>query len=351
MESPVIREGLPRPHGDGDIGLYAADETQGAGWFDRTRRVVFVNGMGNTPDDHARSARALSVLQACPVIGVYNRSNGFWSDLGQCISDKATLAGVQAGFMRSYADWLAEADRQFDRARQRRPGLDRLAFFADLVAGNPATRALYALVATMAPGDRAGLKIFCHSQGNLVTSNALTAVAMALGAASIRGLEVNSYGSPCRYWPEGLSRTNNAFTFDPVSLLDLRADLTSVKVGFKVAHGFDVYLRNDAEFVVNRFRWGSLGLTASMDEAGLAAFMVGIGNNPGRLKPILERLRDAHWTDSDDVALAYVQAAPDALLKALKLSDASIITLLVAMLDSGWTSADERAAIARLQGI
>ena len=96
MRAPSIRSPGAEPGFDGDINLYTAPEAESLDWFDKDRRVIFVNGMANSPADHAGSARALSLLQGCPVIGVYNKSDGLWPDLGQCITDKAALAGIQA---------------------------------------------------------------------------------------------------------------------------------------------------------------------------------------------------------------------------------------------------------------
>ncbi|MBK8980617.1 MAG: hypothetical protein IPM29_32335 [Planctomycetes bacterium] len=110
-------------------------------------------------------------------------------------------------------------------------------------------------------------------------------------------------------------------------------------------------MRHDAEFVVNRFRWGGFGLTVGMDEQGLAEYLVGIGNNPARTRRIFERLRDAHPSDSDDVAFEYVQRAPDRLLRVLKAADPGLIELLVDLMESGYTSRSEREAIERLRSI
>ena len=110
-------------------------------------------------------------------------------------------------------------------------------------------------------------------------------------------------------------------------------------------------MQNDAEFVVNRFRWGSFGMTANMDERGLARHIVRIGNNPPRVKSIFEHMRDSHWSDSDDVAYEFVQAAPDQLLRQLKTSDATIIDLLIELLEDGITFPSEEEAILRLRTI
>lgn len=351
MRAPIIRSNAGNPSQDGEFGLYTSPEATENTWFNPTRRVVFVNGMANTGADHAASARGLSLLQACPVVGIYNRTDGFWLDLGQCITDKLNMT---APLTQGMAPWRAVVQSAHQSAAARQPGLSLVDFVGRLIADNPATFSLYQYLVTLGAQQRTALRIYCHSQGNLVTSNALTACALALGDGSVAGIEVNSFGSPCRYWPSGISRTNYAFTFDPVSWLDLRAGFDSVKVGFVAAHGFNIYMQNDAEFVCNRFRWGSFGLTANMDEEGLADFCVRIGNNPPRLKRIFQRLQSAHWTDSDDVTHYYVtkmRTRHDGLMRQIAAADRSLIQLLIALLDAGWTTGGEYAEMEYLRGL
>ena len=350
MQAPSIKSGGSLPTGDGDVNLYVSPEAVGKSWFNPGRKVLFVNGMDNSPSEHAGSARALSLLQGCPVIGVYNQTDGKWLDFGQCITDKISMVGITAQAGLSFDDWAALARQVYTATLSRTPGLTAVDFFATLVADNRATAALYGLLAS-GTVSRSATPIYCHSQGNLIVSNALTAVAMALTPQAIAGIEVNSFGSPCRYWPPRINRTNYAFTFDPITWFDLRADLSSSKIGFVAGHGFSLYMQNDAEFVVNRFRWGSFGLTASMDERGLARYLVRMGNNPARLRGVFERLRDAHGSDSDDVAYEYCRLASDALLRGIKVADASLIVLIADLMEAGWTSGSERTQITRLEGL
>lgn len=343
-----------KPTEDGEINRYVNEEASGMAWFDHRREVVFVNGMANSGENHMDSALALSLLQGCPVIGVYNKKDGFWSDLGQCLMDKGVLVGAQAG---SFSAWSAAFDVAYAAAAQLKSGLTKIDFMESLVASNKATASLYRYVAEMSVQERSKLKIFCHSQGNLITSNALTAVALALGEDAIKNMEVNSFGSPCRYWPPGLDRTNNAFTFDPVSWLDYNIGFSSVKVGFTpglISHGFDIYMNQDAEFVVNRFRWGSFRMTASMDEKGLATYLTKMGNNPRRLKKIFEWLDKHHNSDADDVAVIYsklMRTKHAATMKALANADKSFITLLIKCMDEGWTASDEKKEIEYLKSL
>ncbi len=349
MQAPIVRPGGGLPKTDGDVNLYVNAEAAAQGWFSTNRRVIFVNGMDNSPADHRDSALGLSMLQGCPVIGVFNRSDGLWGDLGQCVADKLRMSPVQSGSETGYEGWALGVEALYLLAKKAYPMLQKTDFVGTMIDGNPATHSLYGLLVGQGGVARSITPIYSHSQGNLITSNALTAVALALGTSALSGVEVNSFGSPCRYWPPKIKRNNNAFTFDPVSWLDLRADMSSSKVGFVAAHGFKTYMAKDAEFVINRFRFGGFGMTTGMDEEGLADFLITLGPNTRRLRPIFERLGTVHVTDSDDVTVAYVERASDATLRAIKHSDPRLIDLMIALLRAGWTASDEQRAITRLQ--
>ena len=348
---PMIRDGksMPVPKQDGDITLYFQSLAAEQPGFQHQGRAIFVNGMDNTGENHAEAALALSLLQFRPVIGVFNQSGGTIVDIAQCIADKGVLSQVQSQAVLSSAGWATAVDAAYFIAKKIKPQLNKIDFVGALIASNAATFALYRLLVNSSQDFRRKTPIFCHSQGNLLASNALTAVALALGPQAILGIEVNSFGSPCRYWPAGINRTNFAFTLDPVSWLDLRMDGTSSKVGqLDFTHGFAFYMKNDAEFVVNRFRTGSLGMTVAMDEKGLVKFLLGIAGNTLRVHNIFKRLQKIHDTDSDDVALLFVQTATDAQLRMIKGRDPALFKLLTTLLKSGWTAADEQRAINRL---
>ena len=348
MNQVSIRQGSQAPRSDGDINEYISAEASGKSWFDRTRKVVFVNGMANKPIDHKNSAIALSLLQSCPVIGVYNKNDGFLGDIWQCLTDKLNLSGVQSGSLRS---WEERVEKLYQEAKKTKRGLLKADFVATTIEGNKATLSLYRYFLHL--GD--SLKqttIFCHSQGNLVTSNALTALALAKGRRAISNVSVNSFGSPCRYWPDGIAHVQRAFTFDPVTWLDLRVGFQFVKVGFVAGHGFELYMKHDAEFTVNRFRWGSFGMTASMDEAGLANYLVKLGNQPTRLRKIFERLHLRHNSDVDDVAEIYcrkMRTSFSTVLESIARADKEVIRLLIKALEEGVTFSGERTEINHLK--
>ncbi len=350
MQTPTIRAGGGHPAADGQVNLYISAEGGAQGWFNHSRRVLFINGMDNQPKNHADSALGLSLMLGCPVIGVFNNTNGVLLDIAQCVTDKMQLASVQSSSKIGFAGWVDAVDALHKAGKLVNPGLTRVDLVGSLIKNNPATYALYALLVSGGVNAK-GTPIYSHSQGNLITSNALTAVALAKGTAAIAGIEVNSFGSPCRYWPPGIKRKNYAFSLDPVSALDLRIDMSSSKVGFEVSHGFDLYMNRDAEFIINGFRFGGMKMTMNMDEQGLAATLVKIGTNAPRLRRIFLRLREAHQTDSDDVAMHYTEKASVTLLRSIKQVDPGLITLLIGLLESGPTFADEERAIAKLKAL
>ena len=173
----ILKNGS-EPASDGDAIVYEISPVPEGLTFDRNRRVVFINGMMNSAADHARSARKLSEVQACPVLGIFNKSSGFDRDIVQCIKDKVTLVGPQAG---NFPAWEKAVNDAYLSERAAQPNLGKKDYVATIVAGNKATLSLYHYVSSIDAETRRALKIFCHSQGNLITSNALTAVALALG--------------------------------------------------------------------------------------------------------------------------------------------------------------------------
>ncbi len=340
------------PMRDGQTGFYVCDEAASKPWFQQGRHVIFINGINTSGEAHAGSARDLSLIQACPVLGIYNRTNGIASDFIQCLRDKITLLSP---FARSVAEWTLSVDAAFATVHRQNPALTRVDFVKRIIDGNAATLALYEHLVALAPGQRTAARIYCHSQGNLITSNALTAVALALGPQAIAGIEVNSFGSPCHSWPDGLRRTNYTFTFDYVVLATLSLDLNSVSVGFAVSHGFSDYRTHDAEFIVNRFRTGGFGVTAQMDEAGLADHLVTLGGNADRLTKVFSRLKSAHWTDCDDVAAIYtskMRLGHDQVMRTMARHSPALIRLISDCMTGGamnWLSAGERVEVAYLK--
>jgi len=354
MPQIIVKPGGNNPIADGDVNLYESPEIADKNWFDRSRRVIFINGVWNEPSSHAESARCLSTLMACPVIGVYNKSAGRFKDVWQCLTDKLTLSAVVTGNGADFATWARLIDQSYQQQRIKNPGLTKEDFVRPAIAGNAATCAMFDVLCTTSLKQ---WPVYAHSQGNLITCNALTAAALAHGVDWLAGREIHSFGSPNLNWPPGFVHRNYAFTLDPIGWLDYRFSFENVKVGgFLPSHAFEAYRQHDAEFVINRFRWGSFRMTFSMDEEGLAQALVDMGVNPPRLKKIFQRLLDAHQSDADDVALLYVQKSrqKEPQLRALAQADRELIDLLVECLTGGtfsWVTPEEKQAATYLKGL
>ncbi len=345
----------PPPTVDGDVNHYINDEAFASPWFDHGARTVFINGMGNAPPDHKESALAISLLQMSQVTGVYNQKASPLGDLVQCLGDKFQFDGPLA---RSPSEAL---DRIVAKMEQSGHPTTRAKAMELALARNPAALSLFQILRM--PIYRWS-PIFAHSQGNLILSNVLSAIEAVDGERAIVAREVHSFGSPTVNWPTGLKHQQYAFTFDPVSWLagfDTSFQISKLGVhtyeGSRtlISHGFKVYAENDPAFVINRFRWGSFGATFNMDEDGLADALVAMKANLIRVHKIFEYLDKKHNSDVDDVAVLYVKKLRQSVfshmvLAALK-QHMPLRSLLIRVMEEGWTGSDERAAINYLKTV
>ena len=204
--------GLVIPAGDGDINTY---NLSGSGVT--TPIIYYVNGIRVPGRDHAVTASLISLLTERPVKGVYNKTGGVrlggLFDLGQCVLDYMQNASARLG-----SDGLTPTRYIQDHEIE---GL--LAHvMRNSIVWNEATASLFV---SLVRNRHAQQKIVAHSQGNLITSNALFAVERILGSVALRNIRVYS-SSPSPGWPLGLrvsnkggGRQENAFMNDFVALL------------------------------------------------------------------------------------------------------------------------------------
>ena len=337
--------GAKIPQSDGKINEYAYKEAVASAQFNHARKVIFINGMLNRGAAHAESALALSWVRMCTVVGVYNASAGGVKDFAQCIGDKSQFDGP--------VSFSAETKVAIGTILGGRTSVEaaRLA-----LSRNRAQVALFDLLRR--PENRRR-EIFAHSQGNLILSNVLQAIAAADGHQALVGRTIHTFGSPAVNWPAGITKYEHGFTWDPITFLaGFDSTWTISKVGMPkssknpITHSFLEYLKCDPAFVVNRFRWGGLGVTFDMDEDSLANAIAAMGTNTRRVLSIFQHLNDKHNSDADDVAVRYVDKIKHsaATLTALK-ADRPLVALLVRILEEGWTSAEEKKAIAFLQAL
>ncbi|MCA9126275.1 MAG: hypothetical protein KDB22_04280 [Planctomycetales bacterium] len=335
-----------KPDADGEVNLYVNSAASGSHYFDRNRYVIFINGMGNSPTDHVESALGLSELEMCSVVGVYNKSSGTIADLMQCLGDKQQFDGV-----------LADTPAKLLKAN---PNMSPVAAMEQTLSRNQACLSLFRV---LRDHRYRSADIFAHSQGNLILSNALSAVLVVGGPVALQGRKVYSFGSPAMNWPPGLERQEYGFTFDPVNwLAGLDTSFTISKVGLPIngdmkfiSHSFKSYRDNDPAFVVNRFRIGGWGLTFHLDKAGLAAALVKMGRNVPRVFGVFRHLDQSHNFSVDDVALLYVQkiqalGSHSPTLAAIK-QHPRLRDLLIHSMKTGYTCSEEKAAIKFLESL
>jgi hypothetical protein len=211
------------PSDDGEVNCY---DLGGAGRS--PVRVYFVNGIRVSGRDHAVTAGLLSLLIESPVWGVYNRTTGAISglifDVAQCMLDYTQ--NVTARFT-SHRNLHrppvpdVEVPELLRKVKQ------------NSVVWNCATARL---VEELVLHRHTPQMIVAHSQGNLITSNALFVLEDLLGASALHNIRVYSLASPAPAWPLGLRYTNggggrqdNGFMNDLVALL--RPQNLAAKVG------------------------------------------------------------------------------------------------------------------------
>lgn len=340
------------PKTDGEVNEYVnAEAAANSKYYTDKRKVIFINGMKNTGENHAESALALSLVQMCPVIGVYNLSDGFVMDLWQCLADKNQFQGplsdsanTKVNSRNSLWNRILRGERTSEQA------------MLDALSRNACQVSLFKLLRQ--PENRSR-ELFAHSQGNLILSNVLQGIAAVDGPNAIAGRVVHTFGSPAVVYPEGIQKYEHGYTFDPVNWLsgfDTSFSISKVGVptGSKnpITHGFLWYLQDDPRFIINRFRTGGWGMTFNMDEAGLAKCLAAMETNLPRVKKVIHYLDKHQNSDADEVALLYVEAIKNKPnVKAALKSDPDLVKLLVKTMDEGWTSSKEKDAINWLKAL
>jgi len=224
------------PIGDGAVGLYLWRALEGKAPSANVRKVVFVNGMQTTPEQYRLGAWFVSEVTESYVVGVYNLVGfaGYLysrrqlpnADVSPRVKKALTAVNEAVGFgedlLQCAFDWTQPGTLAIQKLYTIAADMsdaDRFLFIKNCFYTNQATRSLFLLLydeLKRAP------KVFvvCHSQGNLITSNALNALSWVLG----RGLPevtVFALASPAPYWPGGINRTAYTNLQDPVTWLSL----------------------------------------------------------------------------------------------------------------------------------
>jgi hypothetical protein len=218
---------IPEPQANGTVTPYSAVIRVK---LKTEPRIYYVNGMQTDGKTHAHTSYALSALTNRVVYGVFNATwsktiPGFGVDFVQCISDWAfgvtsklielrdvTLIGIA----KRIREWLSnrpskEADQLIARAIEGLSPVQRWQFCETMFFFNRATRALYKeLSGNIGPEQI----IIAHSQGNLITANALWAITIMHGGQLLDSMRVYSLASPTPAWPLGIRRRLRTYHHD-----------------------------------------------------------------------------------------------------------------------------------------
>ena len=210
-------------------------------------RIYYVNGIRTSAEQHAKTAEMMAMITQRPVYGVYNLSQlGGAVDFAQCIADwlsntggKVTeLAAVGANKVVSGVANAAQTSwheiKKFFGSDDPAPvPVNALAGKLKLVPEpirvaliearlglyNKATLGLYK---ELRAHRGEAQTIIAHSQGNLITSDALWAMVFSYGESSLGNMQVYSLASPSPAWPLGIRGRRKVYGFknDLVTLSD-----------------------------------------------------------------------------------------------------------------------------------
>jgi hypothetical protein len=229
----------PIPTADGKVNVYnLANSPATIPW------IYFVNGIRVLSREHAIAASYLSLLIEHPVLGVSNttagKTLGFVFDTLQCLPDYTQNAVARLSSHKNLnkppkipenkiSEFLASVEKKY-------------------LVWNQATLGLFKELITHRHQQQ---MIVAHSQGNLITSNALFVMEDVLGSAALSKVRVYSLASPSPAWPLGLRITNggggrqdNAFMNDFVALLRPHNLAKKVGIGaFQNAGDFRTYAK------------------------------------------------------------------------------------------------------------
>jgi hypothetical protein len=172
------------PDGDGAVNCYNLANSSVS-----TPRIYFVNGIRVLPRTHAVTASYLSLLIEHPVWGIYNATAGLYVgsvvDLLQCLLDYTENAGARIGSRNNLNKPPTVPESEIPK------------FLANVdtkyVVWNKATLSLFKELVKYRHEQQ---MIIAHSQGNLITSNALFVLEDVLGSGGLGKIRVYSLASP-----------------------------------------------------------------------------------------------------------------------------------------------------------
>ena len=263
---------LAVPTRDGELNYYDLSASRA-----ESPKIYFVNGIRVLGRDHALTASLISLLAEHPVQGIYNRTAGSVSglvfDVAQCALDYMEIVRARVSKGRALTPDRKIPDSELPKL------VDEV--LKKSAVWNQATARLFKELIL----NRNTMKyIVAHSQGNLITSNALFAMEHVLGSASLNKVRVYSLASPAPAWPMGLRRNKggggrqeNAFMNDMVALL--RPHNLAAKVGVD-------RFQNAGDFRTDEDSW-KVSLSPHDTNKNIALnFLKSIRNDLGNVKEI-----------------------------------------------------------------
>jgi hypothetical protein len=226
----------PTPTKDGDCNSYCA--IPGYRTFPP---VIYVNGMSTNGSTHRETALYLSWVTQHVVLGIYNLTAGFVSDLKQCFDDQSNLiplGGVEEvvntaaklGVVVPLVGPLGVAAPAVT-GRQLRNLIPEsvLSVLVESKLRNPATVSLFRL---LKQEKYKSARIVCHSQGNLITSNALWGLYSLRNMNGYSHMRVYALASPSISWAPGLNPKLYTIVNDPVTWVSAGRSYKDAERGF-----------------------------------------------------------------------------------------------------------------------
>jgi hypothetical protein len=187
----------------GDIETYGAAKSPNVSFPSSTRaEILFINGMNNSPQSHVVAARTLATITGQKVQGIYNQTglNGKENipnaiiDALQCLHDWSLPVGRMRG-SRPFPREIKRLVARFKSVEVARYYVGRIT-----LAFNRAAVTLYdRLYKNAKSGTRS--VIVCHSQGNLISSNALWVLKSVREPSDMGSIRLLGLASPTASWP------------------------------------------------------------------------------------------------------------------------------------------------------
>lgn len=206
---------------DGDVRTY--DVSEYAAFFVTNKRmqksvrskrmgnypVIFVNGMQGSPIKFRAQACAVAALSGGPVVGVYNGSGnsfllGDSKGEAQVAPDKPAKVDILIDLIECLTDKLQSTDwDQLSTWFKKKRGDSQDKIERDMVENlTRFNRAAGSLFAELLKPGYENARIVAHSQGNIITCNAVNALAAVRGNKAIASLKIYAVASPVMFWSE-----------------------------------------------------------------------------------------------------------------------------------------------------